>query len=440
MTREPKPGDYVEVQTSDDLVKGVLLQSPELEKDIVIIKLDSGYNLGIDRKNVKEIILGAQKAVPHKETTAKKAPTNDKNLPKISILHTGGTIASKVDYKTGGVIANYSPEEMLAFFPELKQIASVNSRQIMRLQSEMIRFPHYNIMAKEIEAEAKKGVDGIIITHGTDTMHYSSAAISFMLENLGIPVMFVGSQRSSDRGSSDAGLNVISAAYFIANSDFSGVGICMHENLNDNTCLVLPGLKTRKMHTTRRDAFRPINAQAVARVDFENKSVSFFSKSYSKRDKSKKITIKPINEKLKVGIIKTHTNMFASQFLAFKGFDGLVIEATALGHIPNEKIDEHTAENEKIFKAVKELIDSGVVVVDSSQSIYGRIQLDVYTPLREIKSIGVLGHLSDMTPETTFIKLVWLLSNYKPNEAKELIEKNLRGEISERTEEKNFMN
>lgn len=436
-----KPGDFVEVVTSEETIKGTLLQSPELEKDVVIIKLGSGYNIGINKSKVKLIssISQQQPQIQEKDAIPVATKKEKSNLPKISILHTGGTIASKVDYKTGAVIASYSAEEIIGFFPELKEIADLSSRQIMRLQSEMIRFPHYNIMAKEVAKEVKNGADGIIITHGTDTMHYSSAALAFALENLPVPVILVGAQRSSDRGSSDAGLNVISAAYFIANSDFGGVAICMHENMSDTSCLILPGLKSRKMHTSRRDAFRPINTQAVARVDYGNQTVSMTSDSYPKRDKARKLTIKPFNEKLKVGIIKTHTNMFASQFLAYKGFHGLVLEATALGHIPNEKIDEYTTENEKIFKAVKELIDSGVVVVDSSQSIYGRIQLDVYTPLREIQSIGVLGHLSDMTPETTFIKLAWLLSNYKKAEAKELITKNLRGEITERTEPNDFM-
>ncbi len=437
----PKPGDLVQVTTTEETLTGTLLQSPELDKDVVMLKLRSGYNIGISKDRVKEIALSSHQ---RKEELKEKTPVaatgkSPGKLPKISILHTGGTIASKVDYKTGGVIANYSSEEMLNFFPELKGMAEVSSRQIMRLQSEMIRFPHYNIMAKEIEKEVKTGADGVIVTHGTDTMHYSSAALAFMLENLPVPVILVGAQRSSDRGSSDAGINVISAAYFIANSDFGGVGICMHENLSDNSCLILPALKSRKMHTSRRDAFRPINATAIARVNYDDKNVSFIDRSYARKDKTKKLSVKLFNEKIKVGIIKTHTNMFASQFLAFAGFDGLVLEATALGHIPNEQIDEHTLENAKIFKAVEKLIDAGIVVVDSSQSIYGRIQLDVYTPLREIKSIGVLGHLSNMTPETTFIKLAWLLSNYKKNEVKEMIGKNLRGEITERTEPNAFL-
>jgi len=432
---QAKTGDNVIVDTKDKEVKGILMPVPESEGEVVILKLESGYNIGIDKKDVKEIKLVKSYSEKKQKTAEIK---QNKKLPTVSILHTGGTIASKVDYKTGGVIAKFSPGEIIGMFPELTKIANIKSRKIASMQSEMMRFPHYNIMAKEIEKEIKSGTDGIIITHGTDTMHYSSAALRFILEDLSVPVILVGSQRSSDRGSSDAGLNLISACYFIANSDFADVAICMHENLSDESCLILPALKTRKMHTSRRDAFRPINTTPVARVNFNDKNISFMKKGYSKKD-NKKLKLKLFNEKIKVGLIKTHTNMFAEEFLAYKNFDGLVVEGTGLGHLPNEETDEYTKENKKIFDSLKEMIKNGLITVMSSQTIYGRIQMNVYTPMRELQEIGVLGHLSDMTPETTFIKLAWLLSNYKKKEVKGLITKNLKGEISERIEDKTFL-
>ena len=435
----PKPGDFVEITTADESIRGTLLQSPELEKDIVIIKLPSGYNIGIDRAKVKRISVSQQQQAVEKEAAPERKEKPQGKLPKISILHTGGTIASKVDYKTGGVTAAFSEEEMLSLFPELKQIAAIASRKIAQLQSEMMRFPHYNLIAREVRREIEAGADGIIVTHGTDTMHYTSAALAFIFEKLPVPVILVGAQRSSDRGSTDAALNLISAVYFIANSDFAGVAICMHENMSDASCLILPATKTRKMHTSRRDAFRPINTSAIARVDFEARSIAFLGSYERKGLVAKKEKLQLFDEKIKVGMIKTHTNMFASEFLAFKGFAGLVVEGTGLGHLPNEEIDEYTGENKRVFAAVKALVDSGTVVAMAPQAIYGRIQLNVYTPQREIQEIGVLGHLSDMTPETTFIKLAWLPSNYKKAEVKELVVKNLRGEITDRTEPKDFL-
>lgn len=428
-------GDLVEIKTDKESLKGILMPISKGQEDTTVIKLDSGYNVGILNSRIKsKKLLEKKKSMPEAKIVSKE----NKKLPTIAILHTGGTIASKIDYKTGGVIAKFTDAEMFNLFPELQTIANIESKQVVRLQSEMIRFPHYNKLANEIKSVANK-VDGVIITHGTDTMHYTSAALSFMLQDLPIPVLLVGSQRSSDRPSSDAALNLISAAYFIANSDFSGVGICMHENLSDNSCLILPGLKVRKMHTTRRDAFRPINARAIARINHKERKIEFIS-SYVKKDKNRKLKHTSINEKLKVGIIKGHTNMFAEQYLNYKNWDGLVLEATALGHVQNEEVDEFTKENAKIHNALKEVINSGTVVVDSSQCIYGRLQLEVYTPLREIKELGVLGHLSDMTPETSFIKLVWLLSNYSKTQVKDLFEKNLIGEISEKIEPDMFLN
>ena len=432
---QAKTGDTVTVKTKDKKLNGILMPVPETEGDIVILKLESGYNVGIDKKNVKAIKL-VKSLVEKKQKTAEIKP--NKKLPTISILHTGGTIASKVDYKTGAVSAKFSPREIIDMFPELKKIANIKSRKIASMQSEMMRFPHYNLMAKEVEKEIKSGTNGIIITHGTDTMHYTSSALAFILEDLPVPVILVGSQRSSDRGSTDAGLNLVSACYFIANSDFADVAICMHENLNDESCLILPALKTRKMHTSRRDAFRAINATPVARVNFNEKNISFLNKNYNKKDK-RKLNLKLFNEKIKIVLIKTHTNMFADEFLAYKNFDGLVIEGTGLGHLPNEEIDEYTKENKKIFNSLKEMIKKGLIVVMSSQAIYGRLQMNVYTPMRELQEIGVLGHLNDMTSETTFIKLAWLLSNYKKDKVKELIIKNLKGEISQRIEDKTFL-
>ena len=431
-----KPGDTVQVITKDETLEGILIPSPELEKDTVILKLDSGYNIGIDKKHIKKI--ATVKSSTEKKAASAPSVKQNKNLPTISIMHTGGTIASKVDYKTGGVTAGYSPDEMLQMIPELHDIANVRSRKIISLQSEMIRFPHYNALAKEIEKEIKKGCDGIIITHGTDTLHYTAAALAFMIENSPIPIILVGAQRSFDRGSSDASLNWINAAYFAAHADFSGVAICMHETSDDNNCLILPATKTRKMHTSRRDAFRPINTTAIARINYQEEKISFIQKKHKKRNKEK-VAVTLMNDKLKIGFLKSHINMFAAEIDFYKDFDGLVLEGTGLGHMPNEEVDEHTKENKKIQEAIANLVKSGVVVVMTPQTIYGRIQMNVYTPQRELLEVGVLGNFNDMTPETTFIKLAWLLSNFKKDEVKDLLSKNLRGELTDRTEEHTFL-
>jgi glutamyl-tRNA(Gln) amidotransferase subunit D len=437
MTKKPEPGDLIKVITKKETLEGVLIPSPDLsQKQTLILKLKNGYNIGISKKNIKkiQIIKKYKKSKDRKKKVIKK----NKKLPTISILHTGGTIASKVDYHTGGVVSKFTPEELISMFPELKEIANIKSRLMKNMWSQDMRFCHYNLIAKEIKKEIENGSEGVIVTQGTDTLHYTSAALSFILEDLAKPVLIVGSQRSSDRGSSDAYLNLINAAYFIANSNFAEVSVCMHENMDDNYCHILQGTKCRKLHSSRRDAFQPVNSKAFARVNYIKKDIQFIRKDYNLKS-NKKLKLKLFNEKIKVGIIKQHTNMYAEQFLFYKNYDGLVIETTGLGCLPISKIDESNEESGCIQDAIKKIINNGVIVVNAPQTIFGRINMNVYEDQRRAQQIGVLGNMNDMTPATTFIKLAWLLSNYQKEKVKELITKNLRGEISERLTPKEFL-
>ncbi len=420
-----KEGDLVRVVCKDETIEGVLLPSKE---DFITIKLSSGYNLAIDRSRIVKTEL-VQPRNP--KPMEKKAIKTVSGLPSISILHTGGTIASKVDYETGGVKPSFTPEDLLEMFPELATIANIQSRLIANIWSQDMRFNHYNLLAREIEKEIKAGAQGVIVTQGTDTIHYTSAALGFIFESLPIPILVVGAQRSSDRGSTDAALNVINAVFFMAKSDFAEVGVCMHAHMSDSECWILPGTKCRKMHTSRRDAFHPINSEPIAYVNYLENKVTF-AKEYKKREKKTQI-IKLFNEKIKVGLLKQHTNMFEEQFSFFSEYDGLVVESTGLGCMPTTEKDEMTKESGKINRALTTLIKKGVMVAEAPQTIYGRQNLTVYEDQRIARELGVLGHLCDMTPETAFIKLAWLLSNYKKEEVKVLYEKNLRGEISDKS-------
>ncbi len=438
-TATPKPGDFVEVVTADETITGTLLQSPELEKGVVIIKLSSGYNIGIDKSKVKKIsLLPQQKATVEKTAiTAAVVKKTPSKLPKISILHTGGTIASKVDYRTGAVYSSFKPEDLLGMFPELADIAEFDSVFISNMWSDDLRFKHFELIAKAIEKEVKKGVDGIIIGIGTDNLAVASAAMAFIVKSTPLPILFVGAQRSSDRGSSDAAANLTCAATFITKSDFSGVAICMHENMSDNDCSILSACKTQKLHTSRRDAFRPVNTTAIARVNYDSKSTTMLRKDYQRKDKNRKLILKPKMEE-KVGLLKININMFPEQFSFFKGYKGLVIEGTGLGHTPGQVPNELAAIHKKIYPAIKSVIDSGCVVVMTSQCLYGRVQMHVYDKGTDLTKLGVIPG-EDMLPNTAFVKLAWLLGNYKKAEVKELVTKNLRGEITGRTEANAFL-
>ena len=236
----------------------------------------------------------------------------------------------------------------------------------------------------------------------------------------------VGSQRSSDRGSSDAYLNLLSASLFIAKTDFADVALCMHENLNDKTCLILPACKTRKLHTSRRDAFKVVNDKPIAIVNYKTKDINFLKEDYTK--KGGKLIIEDKFEE-KVGLIKVTVNMNSKQFKAYHGYKGLIIEGTGLGHIPLDVIDKETKEHNNIKKELKKLAKNTLIVM-TSQCLFGRVNMNVYSKGRELQEIGVFSG-EDILPEVAFVKLAWLLGNYSKNEAKELIGKNLRGEIND---------
>ncbi len=406
--------EKVRVITKDEEFIGIKM--PDSINNKIVLKLNSGYNIGIDKKKVKNIKI--LEKVKVKKSSNKKIKQN-KNLDSIIILHTGGTIASKIDYKTGGVSAKFTPEEILENVPELGKIANIDCKMVSNVFSEDINFKNYNILAKEIQKEVKKGIKGIIVTHGTDTMHYSSAALSFMLENLSIPVVFVGAQRSSDRGSSDAFLNLICASQFIMNTNHSGVSICMHSNMSDDSCIILPGVKSKKLHSSRRDAFKVVNDKPILEIDKNGKILSGKSKF---DEVSGDFKIHLLKENLKIGILKSHPNMSSKEISNFKGFDGLILEGTGLGHFPIHD------SNKGILRELKKL-SKDMPLIMTSQTVFGRVNMDVYSTGRELQEIIIPGE--DMLSEVAFIKLAFLLSNFK-KDVKNLIREDLKGEINPR--------
>jgi len=245
-------------------------------------------------------------------------------------------------------------------------------------------------------------------------------------------VLIVGSQRSSDRGSSDAGMNLICAAEFIAKTDFVGVAICMHESTSDNDCVILPACKTKKLHTSRRDAFKPVNDTAIARINYETKKIEFL-KDYSKKS-DKKLIVKDRYEE-KVAIVKTFPNMFSDiiDTLTRREYKGIVLEGTGIGHAPT-----NIKENLPNYESLKKFIDSGGVVVMTSQCIFGRVHEHIYTNTRRLGKIGIIFG-QDMLTDTAFFKLAWLLGNYPKEEVEKLMTKNLRGEINDRLMEDEFL-
>ncbi|MBI4043369.1 MAG: Glu-tRNA(Gln) amidotransferase subunit GatD [Candidatus Diapherotrites archaeon] len=417
-------GSWVQVQEGMQIFEGLAL--PSHNPHTLVLKLKNGYDVGIPVKStlkVKKISEGKKTGKP----PLNKLPRNP-SLPTIAILTTGGTLASRIDYSSGAVSAALTGAELIGMHPELARYANYECTLVRNMMSEDMNFSDYQDIARAIQKALNAGAKGVIVGHGTDTLHYTAAALSFMLENLSAPVLLVGSQRSSDRGSSDAAINLACAAAFIAQTDFAGVGICMHESSADTACVILPGTKSRKMHTSRRDAFKPINAAPLARVHYPEMRVEYLTKDYTRAFKEARVRLR---EKFsqKVGLLKCYTN-FDYKLLEFfykNKYKGLVLEGTGLGHAP-----VNTPENRKAWNALAKLLKKGCIVAMASQCMYGRTHSHVYTNLARLHDAGVV-FAEDMVPETAYIKLAWLLGNYKAKEAKELFQKNLRGEISART-------
>ncbi len=413
-------GDIVQVVSEGRKYEGILIPRSETgEGDHVVVKLKSGYNIGI---SVTAGVTISKIGKGSKPTFATPPiPEQKPELAKVVIMSTGGTIASRVDYRTGAVRPALSASDLYGVVPELSSIARVETKILFSLYSENITPKHWSEIAKAVAEQIALGVDGVVIAHGTDTMAYTAAALSFALQNLPIPVLVVGAQRSSDRPSSDAATNLIGAVQFAAKAPFAEVVLTMHETVSDTAIVAHRGTKVRKCHTSRRDTFKSVNASPIARI--QDGKIEMLSSDFRKRSAANQVVVKPeFNEK--VALVKFYPgfNPSAIDWYVEKGYRGIVLEGTGLGHV-----------SKYCFEAIQNAVKQGVVVALASQCIWGRINMHVYDTGRDLLERGVIA-LDDMLPETGLVKLMWVLGQTKdPEEAKKLLTTNVAGEFSPRT-------
>jgi glutamyl-tRNA(Gln) amidotransferase subunit D len=321
-----------------------------------------------------------------------------------------------------------SESELLAAVPELHSVGKLSARSLFSILSEDLAPEHWKIMAREAEKDIKAGADGIVLTHGTDTLHYSAAALSFMLRTP-VPIVFVGSQRSSDRGSSDNVVNLVCAAA-AAKGDIAEVSICMHANSSDDTCSLHRGTRVRKLHTSRRDAFRSVNAKPLASIDYKTRKISAIDTHYSKRGARKLEVDDKMNHN--VALIYTYPGITPKFISSLSSFDGIVFAGTGLGHVPTNAMNNKLAQS--VLPEVKSLISSGIPVVMAPQTLYGRINMNVYTAGRLLKEAGVIGDGCDWLPEVALVKLMWVLGHTKKmDEVRKMMLTNHAGELSARS-------
>ena len=415
-------GDLVRVKKEGVTYEGILIPRSELGDDKhIVIKIKSGYNIGI--RVTSETVIEKIGTMTKPSFKPPPPPEQKPNLPRVTIISTGGTIASRVDYRTGAVRPAISANDLYSIVPELSDIAAIDTEILFSVFSEDLTPKHWAETAKAVAKYIANGAQGVVITHGTDTMGYTAAALSFALQNLPVPVVLVGAQRSEDRPSSDAATNLIGAVIAAAQAPLAEVVVAMHETVSDEAIVLHRGTKVRKLHTSRRDAFKTVNAKPVARV--LDRKLVMLTDEYEPRSAGKKLVLKPdFNEK--VALVKFYPGMNPNliEWHIEAGYKGLILEGTGLGHVRRE-----------CFAAIKKAIDKGIIVAMTSQCIWGRVNMNVYTNGRDLTAMGVIP-LEDMLAETALVKLMWILGQTSDMEkAKKLLTTNISGEISARSVE-----
>lgn len=419
-------GDLVKIKNNEEVLEGVILESTEAE--FYLLKLSSGYNIGVRKENITSIEVIKKKEKKREEKLEIKA---DNNLPKIDIIMTGGTISSRLDYKTGGVKSLTGPEDFFKYYPEIFDIAIVNKiKTPFMTLSENMSPKDWKEIAKEVEESLNNPqVEGVIITHGTDILHYTSSALSLFFPKPNKPIVLTFSQRSSDRASSDAGLN-LQCAVRTAISNIAEVVIVGHADTNDEYCYALLGTKVRKMHSTARDAFKPINTKPLMKIwpGGRIEKISSFRERPPRTEKNERIKGDIVMSD-KISLIKFFPGQ-KPEILEYyaKNYEGLIIEGIGVGNVSVE------GENNWI-PTIKKAINNGLLIFMTTQTINGRTEPFIYSTARQLQEAGVI-FLEDMLTETAFVKLGWVLGHKDWKSDAEIIRKkmleNISGEINQR--------
>ena len=409
----------MQVKTTRGDVRGILLPRSENDDDRhLVFKIASGYNVGIAIETILDMKeVGYREA--HYKIPEKEFPIS-KGKPNVKLLGTGGTIASRLDYRTGAVIPAFSPGELYGAVPELADICNLSTEKLFAVFSENMGPEQYKKLAIAIGREIEKGIDGIVIGHGTDTMHHTAAALAFMVQNPPVPIVMVGSQRSSDRPSSDAALNLQHATRTAAYSDLAEVMVCMFGPTSDEYGLLHRGTRVRKMHSSYRSTFRTIGDIPLAMVT--TKTVTPITNDYNRRRSDRNVKILPYFEE-KIAMVYYYPNMMPDMIdsLVDNGYKGIIIAGTGLGHV-----------NKPLYPAIERARDKGVAIFMTVQTLWGYVHMFVYDTGRDLMAKGIVP-LENMLPEVAYIKLGWALGQTSDiEEVKKMMLTPIAHEITER--------
>ena len=383
------------IDTTRGSFQGIVLpRSENDDANHIVLKLVTGYNVGVAIDTIHNMVENGYKEA-HYKIPEREFPTS-KNKKNIKLFGTGGTIASRLDYRTGAVIPAFSPGELYGAVPELADICNLSTDKLFAVFSENMGPAQYKVLAKAISDEIKRGIDGIVVGHGTDTMHHTAAALSFMVQNPPIPIVMVGSQRSSDRPSSDAALNLIHATKTAADADIAEVIVCMFGPTSDEYGLLHRGTRVRKMHSSCRSAFRTVGDIPMATVTRDE--IVPLRHDYNHRRKDKQVLVTPVFEE-KVSLLYYYPNMNPDiiDSLIDLGYKGIVIAGTGLGHV-----------NKPLYPAIKRAVGKGIAIYMTVQTLWGYVHMFVYDTGRDLMSMGIIP-TENMLPEVAYIKLGWAL-------------------------------
>ena len=409
----------VQIESVRGEFQGIILPRAEHDDDWhLVIKLTNGYNVGIDVNTITNMKETDYKEA-HYKIPEKEYPFS-KGKPNVKLFGTGGTIASRLDYRSGAVIPAFSPGELYGAVPELVDICNLKTEKLFAIFSENMGPEQYIVLAKAIGQEIEKGIDGIVIGHGTDTMHHTASALAFMIQNSPVPIVMVGSQRSSDRPSSDAALNLIHATTTAAHSDIAEVMVCMFGPTSDEYGLLHRGTRVRKMHSSYRSTFRTIGDTPLATV--ERNKITHLRQDYNRRRNDKHVDIYPYFEE-RVALIYYYPNMHRDiiDSIVDNGYRGIVIAGTGLGHV-----------NKPVYPAIERAVKKNVAIFMTVQTLWGYVHMYVYDTGRDLVSKGIIP-AENMLPEVAYIKLGWALGQTNNLEkVKEIMLSPINNEITER--------
>ncbi len=409
----------VEAQTERGMFRGIILPRSETADDKhIVLKLQTGYNVGLRADKILSMKQVGYRAANYK--IPEKAFPFDPKKPKVKLFGTGGTIASRLDYRTGAVIPAFSPGELYGSVPELADICNLETEKLFGVFSENMGPEQYIETAKNCGKAIEDGYSGIVIGHGTDTMHHTAAVLSFMIQDSPIPIVMVGSQRSSDRPSSDAARNLIHSVYTAAHSDIAEVMVCMFGPTSDRYNLLHRGTRVRKMHSSYRSTFRTLSDIPLARI--QDRKIEHFTEDYRRRRDDRTAKITPVFDD-RVAIVYYYPNMKPDiiESLIDNGYKGIVIAGTGLGHV-----------NKPLYSVLEKACKKDIHVYMTVQTLYGFVQMYVYETGRELMQLGVVP-ASNMLPEVAYVKLGWVLGQtHDRAEVQEMMLTPISRDITER--------